>query len=806
MSLASSLNVGVSALRAYSEGIQVVSNNIANVNTVGYKASQAQYSDTFSNILRPMVPNENNTAVKIPPTQVGGGVQVEAVSPVFSQGTIQVTNSSSDLAIAGNGFFRVKNPQTGQYFVTRAGNFRVDADGYLVTQQGFRVQGSYGAQTKVVYDASTGSYDVKGQQDNALVKIPAGITTTQIVGGATTLGTYVMTVPTAVNAASLAVGMPISGNGIATGTTIQAIDMTSVPPKITMSKAGTATNSNMTLTAGLKTVDSGGLTLTFPADYSRSDLMKGMVITGAGIAPGTTIETFSGNIKKTIPASSGSLTLTGVTTTLASTTVTASGGTSGLAPGMILSAGSGILNGSKVVTVSTDGVTFTIDTPATLGVNGTLSVVAAGTKTLDVSSNIIALSDVTSLTVGMKVSGEGLPSPAYIGSISSTTNIDGTKNVTLLDAAPQTFSSASIVTVGTAQTVTVSDTSKLRVGDRLTGIPQSMTNLATIATNGGTGVTTVTLGATDAGIISHFNAGDAYSWTVGGVGYTGTIGSVNSTNGTFTVSGITVASSGASALSSAYSGTATANSATVSAAISGITDATHVTLASAVTDTASCTLVSQGAKVYPTGNSYSAVKLGFGDQTVVLSKRPTVDSFDPVSFSLGTYYTPAAKVGDVKVAFNEGDNYTFYGTDGNVLAGIPLSAAQASSPKIRAFNVGTTGAINIILSNGQTFTAGNVLLQTFKDPGALTREGDNLFSGITTAGPYNGDFVDSNIAGLTPSGGGLGAINGGSLELSNVDLGQEFSTMIVTQRAFQAGSRVITTTDQMLEEAVNLKR
>jgi len=120
--------------------------------------------------------------------------------------------------------------------------------------------------------------------------------------------------------------------------------------------------------------------------------------------------------------------------------------------------------------------------------------------------------------------------------------------------------------------------------------------------------------------------------------------------------------------------------------------------------------------------------------------------------------------------------------------------------------VGTSGDINIILSNGQTFTAGAVLLQSFKDPGALTREGDNLFSGITTAGPYNGVFEDGNIASLTPSNGGLGAINGGSLELSNVDLGEEFSTMITTQRAFQAGSRVITTTDQMLEEAVNLKR
>jgi flagellar hook protein FlgE len=77
---------------------------------------------------------------------------------------------------------------------------------------------------------------------------------------------------------------------------------------------------------------------------------------------------------------------------------------------------------------------------------------------------------------------------------------------------------------------------------------------------------------------------------------------------------------------------------------------------------------------------------------------------------------------------------------------------------------------------------------------------------MATAGPYNGPFAASNISGLTPSTGGLGVINGGSLELSNVDLGEEFSSMIITQRAFQAGSRLISTADQMLEEAVNLKR
>jgi flagellar hook protein FlgE len=163
-------------------------------------------------------------------------------------------------------------------------------------------------------------------------------------------------------------------------------------------------------------------------------------------------------------------------------------------------------------------------------------------------------------------------------------------------------------------------------------------------------------------------------------------------------------------------------------------------------------------------------------------------------------------VGNLKVSFDWGSDFDFYGTDGNLLTGISLEAAKASAPKIRTFNVGTDGGVNVILSNGQTYRSGSVLIQSFKDPGALTREGDNLFSGIETAGPYNGEWSKENITNLTPSNKGLGSINGGSLELSNVDIGEEFATLITTQRAFQAGSRIVTTADQMLEEAVNLKR
>jgi flagellar hook-basal body protein len=178
------------------------------------------------------------------------------------------------------------------------------------------------------------------------------------------------------------------------------------------------------------------------------------------------------------------------------------------------------------------------------------------------------------------------------------------------------------------------------------------------------------------------------------------------------------------------------------------------------------------------------------------------------SLSFGNKYKPALLVGDVRISFDEGadKDYTFIDTNGATLSGLNLANARSKVPQLRSFNIGTSGEISVILSNGQTFNGGSVLLQSFKDPGALIREGSNMFSGLDTAGRFNGEFTADNIQRLIPGMAGLGVINGASLELSNVDLGEEFSNMIITQRAFQAGSRIISTTDSMMEEVVNLKR
>ena len=97
-----------------------------------------------------------------------------------------------------------------------------------------------------------------------------------------------------------------------------------------------------------------------------------------------------------------------------------------------------------------------------------------------------------------------------------------------------------------------------------------------------------------------------------------------------------------------------------------------------------------------------------------------------------------------------------------------------------------------------------ILMQNFKDPTALVSVGSNLFAGMGVAQPVSGTLAlsaASNSAGA----GGLGTMQSGTLELSNVDLTNEFANLITTQRSFEAGSRLITVSDTILEDIVNLK-
>ena len=151
MSLIGTMGSGVSALRTFMKGLEVIGNNIANVNTTGFKGSEANYTDTFSNILQRSAPSSAGTS-DTPSIGVGTGVTLAGVTTNFSQGSLATTGKDTDLGISGNGFFHVKNPADSSEFATRAGDFRWDDKGFLVTAKGYRVQGLTGSSLGTVGD------------------------------------------------------------------------------------------------------------------------------------------------------------------------------------------------------------------------------------------------------------------------------------------------------------------------------------------------------------------------------------------------------------------------------------------------------------------------------------------------------------------------------------------------------------------------------------------------------------------------------------------------------------------------------
>jgi len=135
-----SLTSGVQAMASFVKGIEVIGNNISNINTVGFKGATTRFEDTFSNTLQRGTGNTGLGSNSVT-QQIGTGSKISTIKTQFAQGSLQTTGGLSDLGISGEGFFRIRDTLQGIEYVTRAGDFRVDDQGYLVTNTGFRVQG-----------------------------------------------------------------------------------------------------------------------------------------------------------------------------------------------------------------------------------------------------------------------------------------------------------------------------------------------------------------------------------------------------------------------------------------------------------------------------------------------------------------------------------------------------------------------------------------------------------------------------------------------------------------------------------------
>ncbi len=127
------------------------------------------------------------------------------------------------------------------------------------------------------------------------------------------------------------------------------------------------------------------------------------------------------------------------------------------------------------------------------------------------------------------------------------------------------------------------------------------------------------------------------------------------------------------------------------------------------------------------------------------------------------------------------------------------SSSQDGFPpgSLEGYNIGTDGTITGLFTNGLTRPLGQIALSNFPNPNGLSRVGNNTWRATDNSG--------TAVIGTAQSG-GRGAINSGYLEQSNVDISNEFSDLIITQRGFQANTKIITTVDEMLQDLISMKR
>ena len=165
-----SLWIAATGMNGQQTNIDTISNNLSNVNTTGYKQHRAEFEDLmYQTVKKAGTPATEDTVSPVP-QQIGSGVKVSATQRVMSQGSLQATGVDTDVAIMGDGFFRVQQ-YDGSWAYTRDGSFKIDSTGTLVTSTGLRVQPEiimpegFDISTLTISDSGEVNVKVNGQDE-----------------------------------------------------------------------------------------------------------------------------------------------------------------------------------------------------------------------------------------------------------------------------------------------------------------------------------------------------------------------------------------------------------------------------------------------------------------------------------------------------------------------------------------------------------------------------------------------------------------------------------------------------------------
>ena len=769
MGIQSSLYSGISGLATNGNAMTVIGNNIANTNTVGFKTSRVVFSDLLS----------STVSGSGGESQVGRGVGLSTVDDIFSQGTFESTESNTDLAVEGTGFFMLKEPSGGsEILYSRAGAFRFNETGQLINAEGYTVQGYFldengnpaGDISDLKVVTATSGYSTANPTTEVALSTNLNSKSEYNTYNATT-GTVTTTALTGF------AGLPTAKTDMADllsveGTLLSVVWSDAVYQQNSAKDIVTAVNAaglGVTATATANSFDCGNIAITGtgPITLAAGDFkINGVDITGT-----VNKATAAADLEALIDAKS---TTTGVSATVSGNDLTlaaASGANIVLesdgiqANGESLITNFQLLNGT-VAEVSTaqcvaqgaglgGGEYFQINSP--LGGeflvwldldNGSTAPTPASGQTLievDIATGDTAIQVATAVATAINAN-------AYFGAVNG-----GTDTVTITNAnvgsVTDTADGAGAASTGFTLATTVDGVSVARQNTNFAKFTLSREGELVIA---GGPFSTATHGFT----LANYAAG--------------TLGEDSTFDVTDPIN--------------------TSNYATSIRIFDSFGD-THL-------------LTNYFRKMDPISNPL---------QWEVFT---LVDGADLKSGTAGV----AQQVGTATLSFDSSGSLTSatkLTTDNNALDWVndatqtqevifTMNTTQYASQSVVnsqsqdgyaagtlvSVDIDTSGYIYGKFSNGDPRVLAQLALASFNNTNGLTKKGNNLYAATSSSGPP--------VIGTVGS--GVGKLFTNSLEQSNVDLAQEFVKMITIQRGFQANSKIITTTDEMMNDLINLKR
>ncbi len=684
-----SLNTGVGGIKNFQTSLDVIANNLANLNTVGFKGGRVDFAEALTQTIRPSTPDEGNTSGSSS-VAVSNGVATNSVSTLFGQGAINQTGKITDLALAGDGYFIVKKYGTvglggaqdvlgtattgaqsvaqpdasdkgapgGVSYATRAGDFRLDKNGNLVNNMGMRVQGI------TDYINNPGEIgDIKFDRGEFMASV-------DVLRGATDNKTIVT------------------------------------------SKAHDFKTGNIVIFKS--DGDMPGNELQEATPYYVRVVDDNKLLLYGDLHSATTDTSPSHDLAKSVPADKITITGMRVIKKLASYE-----GVHAISINEENTITSGVAHGLK----DGDNVRFYIPNSISVLPN-TMTKIDNGLWSIEIDpddySTSMAQGKMLNFGTGKEfviqsavpteaVPGEGVTSYLITGSVAGRT------------PAPDMTGESKFTTAPVMSLPTTVD-------------------IGNMSTTGAVDEWSFNMNATDYAAMAPVNTGTVLDFGVGKEVRVINIEENQPAEGQIKV--------------------------TVTAILAG-SDLTGIDR-----------LSHEGYN--PLSNLDDQDFSGGFSQTFFVSVK------GEKAFSIHNSSEDAfGRSRAVRI-----ENQSLLNTS-------LVKVAATTTAQIQNVNVDTAGRVNVMLTDGTQYTRGQVLLRKFTNQQALDKEGGNMYTNLENAGVSAWSTAGSD---------GFARIEGGALELSNVDVAKEFSSLISTQRAFQANARMVSASDQILQELLRLKR